>query len=130
MHNHDNILFPESFRNLLETADLLNFNLVGSYITFDSGFDSEANKVTIGGYELIPVIRPNQRNTKDPKKLEELFKDFNEAVYKERYKVERTFAWQDVYKKLVTRYERLQCTHLGFKYLAYTMINFRSIFKQ
>ena len=33
--------------------------------------------------------------------------------------------WEDIYRKLVIRYERLQCTHLGFKYLAYSMINLR-----
>lgn len=35
---HDTKLFYESFRNLLEIADLFNWNLCGSYMTLDSGF--------------------------------------------------------------------------------------------
>ena len=46
-------------------------------------------------------------------------------MYKERCRVERCFAWEDTYRKLVIRYERLHATHLGFKYLAFTMINLR-----
>jgi len=112
----------------METADLLGFDLIGSYLTLDSGFDSEANKVTIKWNELIPVIYPNKRNIKNPEKLEMLFEDFNEQIYQERYRVERCFAWQDCYRKLVIRYEKLQIIHLGFKYLAYSMINFRGTF--
>jgi len=81
-------------------------------------------------YHLIPVIKPNPRGIKDHTKLEQLYQDFDETIYKERYKLERTFAWQDTYRKLVIRYEKLQATHLGFKYLAYSMINFRSFFNQ
>jgi len=29
---------------------------------------------------------------------------------------------------MVIRYEKLQCTFMGFRYLAYSMINFRNIF--
>jgi transposase len=56
-----------------------------------------------------------------------MYENFNEEIYKERFKIERTFAWQDTYRKLVIRYEKLECTHLGFKHLAYTMINLRQM---
>ena len=113
---------------LLETAELLNLDLSGSAITFDSGFDSEANKTMVRWNNLTPVVYPNRRNTKDPEKIEKLFEDFDKEIYKERYRVERCFAWQDCYRKLVIRYEKLQIIHLGFKYLAYSMINFRGVF--
>jgi hypothetical protein len=125
------LLFRDSFYGLLETADLLDLDIGGSYITFDSAFDSFANKNLIDYYELNPVINPNRRNIKNRGKLEKLFEemDFNEKIYKERYKIERCFAWKDTYRKLVIRYEKLQSTHLGFKYLAYSMINYRTFFK-
>lgn len=128
VNTHDNVLLPESFEKLIDTADLLGIDLTGSYLTLDAGFDSQANKTMIAWHELIPVIHPNVRNTKDEEKKELLFTDFNEPVYRERIKIERCFAWQDKYRKLVIRYEKLQATHLGFKYLAYSMINFRTIF--
>ncbi len=125
---NDTGLLPESFEKLMNTADILGFNLAGSYLTLDAGFDSLANKTMIAWNELIPVIKPNVRGTKDETKKELMSADFNEDIYKERINIERCFAWQDTYRKLVIRYEKLQATHLGFKYLAYSMINSRSIF--
>ena len=114
----------------MDIADSLEFDLNGTKITLDAGFDSEFNKTTIAYYGLVPVIYPNKRGIKDQKKIEQLFLDFDEQTYKERYKIERCFAWQDTYRKLVIRYEKLRCTHLGFKYLAYSMINYRCLFNK
>ena len=77
---------------------------------------------------MFPVIKPNRGNTMDEKKLELMYANFNETIYKERYRIERTFAWQDTYRKLVIRYETLEATHNGLKYLAYSMINLRVMF--
>lgn len=127
---HDTKLFDESFTNLLETADLLNLDIDESYFTLDSGFDSEFNRVIISEAQLIPIIKFNLRGLKDREKIERIFYDFEtiEFIYKERYKIERCFAWEDTYRKLVIRYERLQSTFIGFRYLAYSMINFRWFF--
>lgn len=127
VNQHDSVLFNESFFGLLEVADLLDINLTGSYVTLDAGFDSEANRMTIAGQGLIPVIHPNPRGTKDQEKLEasqEAFEPYRK-IYKQRYHVERCFAWEDVYRRLVIRYDRLQAIHRGFKYIAYSMINLR-----
>jgi transposase len=50
---------------------------------------------------------------------------FDEKTYKERYRVERTFAWEDSYRKLAQCYEILEATRLGFKYLAFSMMNLK-----
>ena len=127
---HDTKLFGESFTNLLETANLLNLDIDESYFTLDSGFDSLFNKTIISEARLIPIIKFNLRGLKDREKIERIFYDFEtiEFIYKERYKIERCFAWEDTYRKLVIRYERLQSTFMGFRYLAYSMINFRWFF--
>lgn len=116
--------------NFLDTADLLHLDIYNSYITLDSGFDSQSNKENIKSFDLIPVIKPNLRGIKDREKRYQILDNFEpyKYIYKERYKIERTFAWQDTYRKLVIRYEHLECTHLGFKYLAYALVNFRGIF--
>ena len=108
-------------------ADLIGLKIEGSYLTLDSGFDSDPNRVTIKGQGLIPVIYPNKRNIKDSDKLKELSDriDSQKDIYRQRYRIERSFAWEDTYRRLVTRYERLQATHAGFKHLAYSMINLR-----
>jgi transposase len=42
--------------------------------------------------------------------------------------VERTFGWQDTYRRLAISYDRLEEIRLGFRLLAYAMINFRVTF--
>lgn len=128
---HDSVLFDYSLTNLLELADDLNLNISKSVITLDSGFDSLFNKSIILSAELIPVIKPNIRGMKNKEKIYLILDEFEllKDIYKERYKIERCFAWEDTYRKLVIRYEKLQCTFMGFRYLAYSMINFRNLFQ-
>ena len=39
--------------------------------------------------------------------------------------VERTFAWEDKFKRWLLRFEHLQRRHYGMKLMAYTLINVR-----
>lgn len=127
---HDSMLFDDSFDSLVETADLLELDIKGSYFTLDSAFDSTLTRNEILVRGMTPVIKPNLRGLKNEERINELLDEFEsvEHIYKERVAVERCFAWEDTYRKLVIRYEKLRATHLGFKYLAYSMINFRSFF--
>ena len=122
---HDSVLLPESIDALTDCAALISLDLTGSHLTLDSGFDSDYNKWLIRSHEMIPVIKPNRRGTKDERKIAAMYEDFNEPIYKLRCTVERTFAWQDVYRRVATSYDRLESTRLGFKYLAYSLINLR-----
>lgn len=127
---HDSKLFYESFSNLLELADLLNLDIKGSHFTLDSGFDNAETKSEILLRGLLPVIKPNLRGLKNREKINKILDEFETVceIYKERYKIERCFAWEDTYRKLVTRYEKRQDTFMGFRYLGYSMINFRWVF--
>lgn len=130
MNVSDTVLFDKSFTNLQELAYDLHWNLRKSFITLDAGFYSDFNRRIIRYAGMIPVIRPNPGRTKDPKKLERMWNNFYpiEHIYKERYRIERCFAWEDTYRKLAIRYEKRQDTFMGFRYLGYSMINFRSVF--
>lgn len=122
-------MLPESLDNLEDIADLLDLNLENSYLTLDSGFDANYNKWRIESMKMVPVIKPNRRGIKNQEKLEMLYENFNEDIYNERHKIECCFAWQDTYRKLVIRYEKLECTHNGFKYLAYSIMNLRGFMR-
>ena len=50
---------------------------------------------------------------------------FHETIHALRMCVERTFAWEDKFKRLLLRFERIQRRHFGMKLLAYTLINVR-----
>jgi len=130
VNEHDSALLPESLDKLTQTADRLDLDLSGSFLTLDPAFDNQESRNNVERHNnMIPVIKPNVRNAspKTKKAMRAKFKVL-EPIYKERYKVEREFAWKNTYRKLVIRYEKLQCTQLGFKNLAYAMINFRDVF--
>jgi len=131
VNHHDTALFDESFAHLLELTDDLSINLEESYVTMDSGFCSFENRATVQQAGMIPVIKPNLRGLKNQEKINQVLDEFEgrKHIYEKRYAIERCFAWEDSYLKLVIRYEKLQSTFMGFRYLAYSMINFRSIFK-
>jgi len=73
--------------------------------------------------QLIPNIKENPRNRKRTKRGRKRF--FNEAIHALRARVERTFAWEDKFKRLLLRFERIQQRHYGMKLMAYTLMNLR-----
>ena len=128
MNQQDIVILPEGFSNLVSFTTSIGLNLQGTSLTLDTGFDSKKNKDLIKEHKLIPVIKPNRRNTKDVIAIALMYLYFDEELYKERYKVERTFGWQDTYRRLAISYDILEETRLGFRHLAYAMINFRFTF--
>ena len=131
VQHHDSTCLPEALDRLTTLADTLELEITDSWITLDPGFDSEGAEEEVEMHQLRPAIKPNPRNTKSEAKLHEQFERFDEIkhIYKERYKVERSFAWEDTYRRLNTRYDRLKETHEGFKFLAYSLINLRWFIK-
>ena len=48
------------------------------------------------------------------------------TFFAERFQtIERVFAWEDKFRRLLIRFDRLSKLHYAFKTLAYTMINLR-----
>jgi transposase len=128
VNQHDTIILPETLTTLVAFTHRLGVALSGSAITLDAGFDSKDNKDAIKAHKMKPVIHPNRRNTKTPIAIAQKFRWFDRALYRLRYKVERTFGWQDTYRKLAVSYDRLPEIRKGGRLLAYSMINFRVTF--
>jgi hypothetical protein len=99
-------------------------DLRGAYLNLDGGFDSAHNRKCIFNAGLIANIKGNPRNRKTTKRGRKRF--FNEAIHALRMRVERTFAWEDKFKRLLIRFERIQQRHYGMKLLGYTLINLRA----
>jgi transposase len=111
----------------MDLANLLGLDTCESTTTWDAGFDSRDNHDRLLFHGLTPVIKPNRRTQKNQDRIKERLDAFDEETYKQRFKIERTFAWADSYRKLAVRYERLECTFLGFQYLAYSMMNLKTL---
>lgn len=59
-------------------------------------------------------------------KLSEMARAIDAAIFEERFRtIERVFAWEDKFRRLLLRFERISQVHYAFKTLAYTLINLR-----
>jgi transposase len=102
-------------------AKEVGLDLKGAYLNLDGGFDSRHNRKCIFNAGMMPNIKENLRNRKTTKRGRKRF--FNEAIHALRLRVERTFAWEDKFKRLLLRFERIQQRHYAMKLMAYMLIN-------
>jgi Transposase DDE domain len=119
----DMVLLPQGLRALKQVATEVGGDLRGAYVNLDGGFDSRHNRKMIFNAGMIPNITENPRHRKTAKRGRK--RCFNEAIHALRMHVERTFAWEDKFKRLLLRFERIQQRHYGMKLMAYTLINLR-----
>jgi hypothetical protein len=119
----DMVLFPDALKALQKVAKEVSLDLRGAYVNLDAGFDSTYNRKCIFNASMIPNIKENPRNRKSTKRGRKRL--FNEAIHALRAHVDRTFAWEDKFKRLLLGFERIQQRHYGMKLLAYTLINVR-----
>jgi hypothetical protein len=119
----DMILLPEGLKALKRVAKTVGLTLTGAYLNLDAGFDSTPNRQCIFNAGMIPNIKENPRNRKRTKRGRKRL--FNETIHALRTRVDRTFAWEDKFKRLLLRFEHIQQRHFGMKLLAYTLINVR-----
>jgi hypothetical protein len=117
------ILLPEGLKALKRAAKTVGFDRGGAYLNLDSGFDSKHNRKCIFNAGMIPNIKENPRNRKRIKRGRKRL--FHAALHALRTRVDRTFAWEDKFKRLLLRFECIQQRHFGMKLLAYTLINVR-----
>jgi hypothetical protein len=115
------VLLPDGLQALKKVAKQVGLVLGGAYLNLDSGFDSKHNRKCIFNAGMIPNIPENPRNRKRPKRGRKRL--FNAAIHALRTRVDRTFAWEDKFKRLLLRFEHIQQRHYGMKVLAYTLIN-------
>jgi transposase len=117
------ILLPEGLKALKRVAKIVGLDLGGAYLNLDAGFDSTYNRQCIFNAGLIPNIKENPRNRKRTKRGRTRL--FNAAIHALRTRVDRTFAWEDKFKRLLLRFEHMQQRHFGMKLMAYPLINAR-----
>ena len=106
-------------------ADLKRRGLAykGALFNADSSFDTRTARKVLWNRGVIPNIAENKRNRKVVKRGRK--RHFNRAAYKRRFVSERTFAWIDVFKTLLIRFERKAIYCLGFHHLGFALINLR-----
>lgn len=124
-NRNESPMLIESLRPLREIAAKIGLDVQGSVMSLDGVYDCRRNRKAIFNAGMIPNIPFNKRNRKrtkpGPKRL------FDPKIFAERFRtIERVFAWEDKFKRLLLRFERSSRMHYAFKLLAYTMINLRN----
>ena len=123
-NRNESPMIREAFPLLKSTFNKLGTSLKGCVLSLDGVYDCRENRKMIFNHKMKPNINPNKRNSKKTKKGRPPL--FSESIFKERFQtIERVFAWEDKFKRLLMRFERYSQNHYGLKTIAYTMINLR-----
>lgn len=123
-NRNESPLFREAILPLKKIAKVIGFDLKGSIMSLDGVYDCQANRKMIFNQCMKPNIPVNKRNRKNTKRGRKRL--FDPVIFKERfYTIERIFAWEDKFKRLLIRFERLSHLHYAMKTVAYAMINLR-----
>ena len=121
-------LLQKALQPLKKITKLLGINLIGKIMSLDGGYDSKDNRKLIFNAGMIPNIPENKRNQNEDKSGRKRI--YDPEIYDERFRtIERVFAWEDKFKRLLMRFEFISEIHYGLKSLAYAMINLRHFFK-
>jgi transposase len=97
--------------------------LHGAGLHREAGFARKATRKAVFTAGLKPHSKENPRTRPKPTRGRQRF--FDAALDNRRFTVERPFAWEDNFTRLLLRFETPQSHHLGFKLLAFTLINLR-----
>jgi hypothetical protein len=117
-------LLRKALPDVMRIVREVGMDLQGTVVSLDGAYDCRANRKAIFNRGMVPNINPNPRGRKQPKRGGKPI--FEPAIFKERFwTIERVFAWEDKFRRLLLRFERISGLHYAFKTLAYTMINLR-----
>jgi transposase len=123
-NRNESLLLREALPEVMRIARTVGMDLHGTIVSLNGVYDCRLNRKAIFNRGMIPNINPNSRGRKRPKRGRKPF--FEPAIFDERFHtMERVFAWEDKFRRLLLRFDRLSQLHYAFKTLAYTMINLR-----
>jgi hypothetical protein len=103
-------------------AKKVGLDLKKTIVSLDGVYDSRANRKAIFNRGMTPNIPAKPRGRKTLKRGRKPI--FDSALFQERfYTIKQVFAWEDKFRRLLMRFERISKLHYALKTLAYTMIN-------
>lgn len=107
------ILTPGQRSDFVPALDLLQ-GYIPQAVLADRGYDSDTIVEAIKSVGAIVVI--------PPKKKRRIQRKYDQHLYKERNLVERLFNKLKNFRRIATRYDKLDVTFLGFLYLVGTYL--------
>jgi transposase len=123
-NRNESPLLKKVLPKVTRIAKQVGLDLRHTIFSWDGVYDSRANRKAIFNRGMVPNIPENRRGRKTPKRGRKPI--FDPAIFQERFRtIERVFAWEDKFRRLLLRFERISELHYALKSLAYTMINLR-----
>ena len=123
-NRNESPLLREVLPKLMCMATETGIDLQSTIVSLDGIYDCRVNRKAIFNRGMTPNINANPRRRKNSKRGRKPL--FDPAILKERFStIERVFAWEDKFRHLLLRFDRISKVHYAFKTLAYTMINLR-----
>jgi transposase len=123
-NRNESPLLRDALPRLTAMARAIGADLQGSTVSLDGVYDCRENRKAIFNRGMRPNIPENLRNRKQNKRGRK--RHFDAAIFEERFStIERVFAWEDTFRRLLLRFERISDVHYALKTLAYTLINLR-----
>jgi hypothetical protein len=123
-NRNESPLLKTALPQVTRIAQQVGLNLSKILVSLDGVYDSRANRKAIFNRGMMPNIPANPRGRKTLKRGRKAI--FDAAIFQERFRtIERVFAWEDKFRRLLLRFERSSGLHYALKTLAYAMINLR-----
>jgi hypothetical protein len=123
-NRNESPLLKEALPKVTRIAQQVGLDLSQTIVSLDGVYESRSNRKAIFNRGMMPNIPENPRGRKTPKRGRKPI--FDPAIFQERFQtIERVFAWEDKFRRLLMRFERISKLHYALKTLAYTMINLR-----
>ena len=108
-------MFAALVRKYKDRLDMSVTHIDGSHTPALKGGES---------HEIIANVCPNPRNGEP---AEDYL--FDDELYKERFVIERTNAWMDGFRSILTRFDTTVSSWKGWSYLAFAVVSLKKIHK-
>ncbi len=123
-NRNETVLLAPALSNLSKIARSVGLKLFGSTMSLDGVYNSRKNRKAIFNFGMTPNMPENKRNRKKPKRGKKQI--YFSKIFAERFRtIERVFAWEDKFKRLLLRFEFHSIHHYAMKAIAYSMVNLR-----
>jgi transposase len=105
-NHNESPLLREALPVVTRIANSIGLDLRGTIVSLDGVYDCRRNRKAIFNRGMVPNINPNPRGRKSAKRGRKAF--FDAAIFDERFNtIERVFGWEDKFRRLLVRFERL-----------------------
>lgn len=109
----------DEMANQIQAAGI---NLDGLFNNADAGFDGKAFRDALAKHGVFANVCPNPRNGNSSNDYL-----FDPELYKERWVIERTNAWMDSFRSILTRFDTTVSSWKGWNYLAFAVLLLRRV---